>query len=110
MCAFLQAHPHLSGIVLDLPEVVDDVHAFWARKLGLEHRCRYVAGDMFKEVPSADAYSLKMILDDWNDNECIEILSNLRRAASARAHVFIIEHVVPSHDVLASQLVVYDAR
>jgi hypothetical protein len=51
------------------------------------------------ETGRADAYSLKMILHDWNDNECIEILSNLRRSASARAHVFIIEHVVPGHDV-----------
>jgi hypothetical protein len=99
MCAFLQAHPHLSGIVLDLPEVLDDVHALWAPKLGLQDRCRYVGGDMFEEVPGADAYSLKMILHDWNDSECVEILSNLRKAASGRAHVFIVEHVVPGPNV-----------
>jgi O-methyltransferase domain/Dimerisation domain len=99
MCALLQAHPQLSGIVLDLPEVVNDVQALWAPKLGLEDRCRYVGGDMFKEVPSADAYSLKMILHDWNDSECVDILSNLREAAPGQAHVFIIEHVVPGHDV-----------
>jgi hypothetical protein len=99
MCAFLQAHPHISGIVLELPEVVSDRHELWATKLGLEDRCRYVGGDMFKEVPSANAYSLKLILHDWNDGECVEILSNLRRAALGGAHVFIVEHVVPSHDV-----------
>ena len=99
MCAFLQAYPHLSGTVFDLPEVVHDVHALWAPKLGLQDRCRYVGGDMFNEVPGADAYSLKMILHDWNDSECIEILSNLRKAASGPAHVFIVEHVVPGHDV-----------
>jgi hypothetical protein len=99
MCAFLQAHPHLSGTVLDLPEVVDDLQELWAPKLGLQDRCTYVGGDMFDEVPSADAYSLKMILHDWNDSECVEILSNLRRAASGRARVFIVEHVVPGHEV-----------
>jgi hypothetical protein len=99
MCAFLQAHPHLSGIVLDLPEVVEDKDELWAPKLGLQDRCRYVGGDMFEEVPTADAYSLKMILHDWNDGECVEILSNLRRAASSGAQVFIVEHVVPGHDV-----------
>ena len=99
MCAFLQAHPHLSGIVLDLPEVVDDKNELWAPKLGLQDRCRYVGGDMFEEVPTADAYSLKMILHDWNDGECVEILSNLRQAASGGAQVFIVEHVVPGHDV-----------
>jgi hypothetical protein len=99
MCAVLQAHTHISGIVLDLPEVVDDVPALWAPKLGLQDRCRYVGGDMFEKVPSADAYSLKMILHDWNDSECVEILSNLRKATSSRAHVFVVEHVVPGPGV-----------
>src|SRR6266566_217618 len=67
MCAFLLANPGLRGIVLDLPEVVEDVHELWATKLGLQQRCQYVAGDMFQAVPKADAYSLKMILHDWND-------------------------------------------
>jgi hypothetical protein len=54
---------------------------------------------MFKEVPKADAYGLKMILHDWNDEECIAILENIRRAAAGRARVFIMEHVVPGPDV-----------
>jgi O-methyltransferase domain/Dimerisation domain len=57
MCAMLLANPGLGGIVLDLPEVVEDVHELWAMKLGLQQRCRYVAGDMFEAVPKADAYS-----------------------------------------------------
>ena len=99
MCALLLANPRFRGIVLDLPEVVEDVHELWARKLGLEERCQYVAGDMFRAVPKADAYSLKMILHDWNDAECIEILSNIRKAAAGPSRVFVVEHVVPRHDV-----------
>jgi hypothetical protein len=98
-CALLGAYPQLSGVVLDLPEVVADSDALWARKLGLEARCRYVAGDMFKEVPKADAYGLKMILHDWNNKECVVILENIRRAAAGPARVFIMEHVVPGPDV-----------
>jgi hypothetical protein len=56
-------------------------------------------GDMFESVPSADAYSLKMILHDWSDGECVEILSNIRQAATGVARVFIVEHIVPEHDV-----------
>jgi hypothetical protein len=99
MCALLLANPPLRGIVLDLPEVVEDVDELWATKLGLQQRCEYVAGDMFEAVPKADAYSLKMILHDWNDPECIKILTNIRKAATAPARVFIVEHVVPGHDV-----------
>ena len=95
MCSILQAHPHLRGIVFDQPEVVQDLHELWAPKLGVEDRCRYVAGDMFKTVPVADAYSLKMILHDWNDDECMEILSCIRRASSGHAQVFIAEQIVP---------------
>jgi len=99
MCALLEAHPDLAGIVFDLPDVVEDVDQLWASRLGLQARCKYVGGDMFESVPSADAYSLKMILHDWNDAECIEILSNIRQAAMGMARVFIVEHVVPEHDV-----------
>ena len=64
-------------------------------KLGVGERCAAVAGDMFVDVPAADAYLLKMILHDWNDAECLQILSNLRRRAPADGRVFIVEHVIP---------------
>jgi hypothetical protein len=98
MCAFLLAKPGLRGIVLDLPEVVEDTAELWATKLGLQQRCQYVAGDMFEAVPKANAYSLKMILHDWNDAECVKILSNIRKAARGPAQVFIVEYVVPDHN------------
>ncbi len=31
---------------------------------------------MFNTVPPANAYMMKMILHDWNDEECVQILSN----------------------------------
>ncbi len=95
MCAILQAYPHMCGVVLDQPDVVCDRHELWAFRLGLDDRCRYIAGNMFREVPAADAYSLKMILHDWNDDECVAILSSVRRSASKQARVFIVEHIVP---------------
>lgn len=95
ICTLLQAFPHLFGLVLDLPEVFADPTRLLATELGLETRCCYVGGDMFKQVPRADGYILKMILHDWNDEECIAILSNARRAASANGRVFVTEHIVP---------------
>jgi hypothetical protein len=95
ICTLLKAHPHLSGMVLDLPEAFDDPSQLWAIKLGLENRCTYVGGDMFKEVPPADAYCLKMILHDWNDQECVRILLNLSKAVLCGGRVLIVEHIVP---------------
>jgi hypothetical protein len=50
---------------------------------------------MFRKAPPADAYTLKSILHDWNDAECIRILANLRRAVIGKGRVFIAEFVVP---------------
>ncbi|PDT31050.1 hydroxyneurosporene methyltransferase [Rhizobium sp. L9] len=95
-CSLLQANPHLTGTVLDLPEVVADTNGHWAPRMGLSNRCDYVSGNMFEDVPDADAYFLKMILHDWNDDECVTILANLRRRVSNGGKVFIVEHVVPA--------------
>lgn len=95
LCSLLAAHPELTGIVLDLPDVVDDRDHLIAPQVGLGERCRYVAGDMFDRVPDADAYSLKHILHDWNDQECVAILANIRAAATGPRRVFIVEYIVP---------------
>ncbi len=55
MASLLRAWPHLSGIVFDLPEVVIEEDALWAPKMEVADRCRYDAGDMFADVPCADA-------------------------------------------------------
>ena len=72
-CGLLRAYPHLAGIVLEQPQVIAEADLLWGPKLGLADRCRYIAGDMFKDVPSADAYFLKMVLHDWNDEDCVRI-------------------------------------
>ena len=53
---------------------------------------------MFKEIPAADAYTMKMILHDWNDDECVQILENIRKAASDSGRIYICEHIVPGPD------------
>jgi hypothetical protein len=78
-----------------LPNVVGSKELLLADKMSVADRCRYVAGDMFKEVPPADAYVMKMILHDWDDDESVQILSNARKAASPGGRVFVVEHVVP---------------
>lgn len=98
LCHFLLRYPHLQGMVLERASVIEDRRAFWAEKLGINDRCRYVAGDMFVDVPTADAYILKMILHDWNDEECIQILQVIQRRAAPGGRVFIAEHVVPDRE------------
>jgi ubiquinone/menaquinone biosynthesis C-methylase UbiE len=91
----LMKYPHLRGTVLDLEPVTSKKEALLAHKLGVNDRCSYVCGDMFKEVPPADAYIMKMILHDWNDDECVKILTNVHRASPRHGRLFIAEHLIP---------------
>jgi ubiquinone/menaquinone biosynthesis C-methylase UbiE/predicted transcriptional regulator len=95
LCRFLEKHPHLRGTVLERAEVISNSTRLWAREMGMSHRCEYVAGDMFDAVPSADAYIMKLILHDWNDDECVQILRNQYRDVKPGGRVFIVEHVIP---------------
>ena len=98
LCSLLVKYPQLQGTVLDLPSVIAQKELLWADKMGVGDRCTYVPGDMFKAVPLADAYMMKYIMHDWNDEECRQILSIIHRAAPQHGRVLIMEHVVPGPD------------
>lgn len=91
----LVKYPHMKGTVFELESVTKNKELLLAPKLGVKERCSYVDGDMFSEVPSADAYMMKMILHDWNDQECVKILSNIHISSPEYAKVLIAEHLVP---------------
>lgn len=95
LCSLLAKYPHLKGTVFELDTVIKNKDLLWANKMGVEDRCAYVIGDMFDEVPAADAYIMKMILHDWSDDECVKILSNIYSQVSEAGTVFIAEHMVP---------------
>jgi len=91
----LKAHPSVKGVLLDRPGAADGVDALVAQD-GLAGRCKVVAGDFFESVPvGADAYLLKYVIHDWDDERSVAILKNCRRAMSANAKLLLIETVVP---------------
>ena len=98
ICSILREHPHLQGIVLELESTINNKELLWAEKMGVADRCIYIAGDMFKEVPRSDVYVMKMILHDWNDEECVAILSNIHKASPLGGRILIAEHVVAGHE------------
>ncbi len=98
LCRLLDAHPHLEGTVLDLPNVVEEDGEHWAPEVGVTDRCTYVPGDMFDAVPRADAYVLKFILHDWHDDDCAAILSTIRDAAPPDCRLFVVESLLTDSD------------
>jgi len=90
----LLKHHHMKGSILELESLTKNKELQWAGKMGVDDRCSYIEGDMFREVPPADAYLLKMILHDWNDDECVKILCSIHKSSPQDGRVFIIEYLI----------------
>ena len=91
----LNANLQLHGIVFDQPQVVEGARSQIARE-GLTSRCDVVAGDFFQAVPrGGDAYLLKSVIHDWDDEQSVALLTNCRQAMTAEARLLVIETVVP---------------
>jgi len=90
----LLAYPTARGILFDQPQVIASAHQV-PISAELAQRYRLVAGSFFESVPeNGDAYLLKAILHDWDDNRSKEILSACRRAMPNKATLLVIERVV----------------
>jgi hypothetical protein len=88
----LRARPGLRGILLDQEHVLSgNVLA----DLGDDDRWTAVAGDFFESVPSGDFYTVKNVLHDWNDDQCVRILENCRRAMNPGARLLAVDAVIP---------------
>lgn len=91
----LRANPAASGVLFDLPHALDGARQHF-EKAGLASRCQFLVGDFFESVPGgADAYVLKSVLHDWNDERSRQVLTNCRRALGAGARLLVIEQVLP---------------
>jgi O-methyltransferase domain/Dimerisation domain len=89
--SLLKTYPHLSGIVFDLPLVINSID-----HTGVNDRINYVPGDFFEKVYSGgDVYILKSVLHNWKDQSCVTILQNCYNAMQPAARLLIIERVLP---------------
>jgi SAM-dependent methyltransferase len=96
MIGILRANPHLRGLVFDLPHAAEKAKEQVA-SVGLADRCEVVSGSFFESVPrGADAYLLKHVIHDWNDERAAAILSNCRKAMAPNGKLLIVEGVYPA--------------
>ncbi|HTR26256.1 MAG TPA: ArsR family transcriptional regulator [Terriglobales bacterium] len=101
LCEVLSRYPSLKGILFDIPNVIEEANCHIC-ELKMEERCRTIHGDFFESIPSgADAYYMQHILHDWNDERCLKILANCRRALEGseagrkQGRLLIVDNVVP---------------
>ena len=93
LCSILAANPSLQGVLFDMAHATGRLAPHF-EAAGVAHRCELATGDFFKTVPQgADVYLLKSILHDWDDERCLVILRNCRRAMQPAARLLIVERI-----------------
>ena len=98
IAAILKANRKARGILLDLPHVTSGA-AEMLRERGVADRCEIVSGDFFESVPSgADAYIMKHIIHDWDDERAGQILRTCYSAMQSGTRLLIVDVVVPTGD------------
>ena len=99
LCEILSRYPSMKGVLFDMPNVIEEANCHICA-LKMDERCQTINGDFFDEIPpGADAYYMQHILHDWNDEKCLKILANCRKALTGRAggRLLIVDMVVPEN-------------
>jgi ubiquinone/menaquinone biosynthesis C-methylase UbiE len=91
----LKKHNRMKGILFDLPHVIERATER-LQAAGLRDRCQLVSGSFFDAVPpGADAYLMRHIIHDWDDDKCLTILRNCHRAMTPSSKLLVVESVIP---------------
>src|SRR6185369_15607144 len=96
--AILKKNPEVKGMLFDAPEVIEGARPK-IEAAGLSDRLETVAGNFFKSVPAGgDAYIMKWIIHDWDDEKSNTILRNCRSQMQANGKLILVDSVVPETD------------
>ena len=87
--AVLGAAPEATGVLFELPPVIEHAAAAASDRLSLQ------AGDFFTDqLPAADTYLIMDVIHDWDDEQAVALLSAVRKAAPPQARVLVIETIL----------------
>jgi O-methyltransferase domain len=89
--AALRANDWLEGTITDMANLTQQAEGAIAHD-GLGDRCRFIVADFFEYVPEgADAYFLKSVIHDWDDERALRIYSTVRRAMRDDSRLLLVE-------------------
>lgn len=102
----LDANPTMEGVLYDRSHVIANAKKLWNESGGAynddtQERLTMVSGSFFDastipEARNGDVYHLRYILHDWGDEECLDILKNIRgKMGDKKATLVIGESAVP---------------
>jgi hypothetical protein len=99
LAAVLRANPGMRGVLYERPDVLPAARRALEDE-GMLARCELKRGDFFASVPEGgDAYTLKDVVHDWDDERASAILVNCARAMGRQARLLLIERGLPPRNV-----------
>jgi SAM-dependent methyltransferase len=95
LATILKANPGMEGILFEMAHALEGAKDLFQIE-GIANRCKVVGGDFFETVPEGgDAYIMKHIIHDWDDEHSLKILRNCHRAMRPSGKLLLVEAVVP---------------
>uniref|UniRef100_UPI003D30D82D PaOMT9 n=1 Tax=Phellodendron amurense TaxID=68554 RepID=UPI003D30D82D len=83
----ISKYPHIKGINLELPHVIQDAPSY----PGVKH----VGGDMFERIPEGDTILMKWVFIGFDDDQCLRLLRNCYNALPVDGKVLVIDTLLP---------------
>ena len=95
LAEILKGAPNLRGSLFELPHIVEGARAGeYLPSLG--ERVGYAPGSFFEDAPPpADAYIMKFIIHDWDDERAGKILNQCRSVIQSGGKLLVADMVVP---------------
>jgi O-methyltransferase domain/Dimerisation domain len=105
LAALLAKQQGTQGVLFDQAHVVAQAQPV-LEAAGVADRCRVEAGSFFESIPEGgDAYVMKHVLVDWEDDDALAILRTCRRAIGADKRMLVIEPIITQgHESAAAKL------
>jgi 16S rRNA G1207 methylase RsmC len=95
IASILKSNPTLKGVLLERPYVIERAKRFLEAE-GVLERCHLAAGNFFESVPEGgDAYILKHIIHDWDDERAMAILKQCHKVMPDNGKLLVAEKVIP---------------
>lgn len=98
LAGVLAARPGLRGVLVEAPGVLEHAERHLTAA-GVADRVKLVAGDIFAGIEAAaDAYVLKDVLHDWDDERCRRILATIGAAMPAGSRLVLVEGLIERNE------------
>lgn len=88
------SYPDVETTLFELPNVIPQ-----AKASDQEGQLNYVGGNFFEKVePTADCYAIKYVLHNWDDESCLKILRNVRKAIKDDGKLLIMDMLIKNDE------------